>query len=400
MKRNLFILISLILTLVPLTGCVGLFLSEEERYQRAEDYALLRETLRTIGHDGNINFLRERNSMEQNLRALQRYRESYDYDSRKLVELLILLKSFDFIAEGLQNKAPNNPYFNDWPRGAGYDISSNAVRFRTEEIYWLMLLLSESDIPDEHYGLLDVLLENGENAFSRLSTDGATRSSIWFYYQINSPGLLERVNPSWDSFISDEMKTVFIEANDDIHQRFLQVIDGDGFRDTPHFASPARVFAPIEAKELMHEFPPMGLWDGGYIRIVSNPEQKHDINMSSFGAYLYAWESDVLVPVINPADARFAIYEEYTDGIFYAFFTGDRDFDLYLAILNIHIVDLLTGEEIFNESVISNYPPDEITWTTTFYGLIGDLKIVDGRYYYHDFDWAVFAAVMERHISE
>lgn len=155
----------------------------------------------------------------------------------------------------------------------------------------------------------------------------------------------------------------------------------------------------------MREFPPAGLWDGGYIRVVDDPTYRegfskygtsdYNINTSVYGAYTYARESDALVPVINPSDARFAVYEEYTDGAYYATYTGSRDFDAYLLNLNIRIVDLLTGEEIFSELALSNPPPEEISWSS-YYG-IGELRIVDGKYYYNDFDWGRYAAVMEEH---
>ncbi|WP_346064867.1 hypothetical protein [Lacrimispora amygdalina] len=104
-----------------------------------------------------------------------------------------------------------------------------------------------------------------------------------------------------------------------------------------------------------------------------------------------------MVPVINPSDARFAVYEQYTEGMYYATYatqTGNMDFDVYLLNLNIRIVDLLTGKVIFSESALSNPPPDEISWST-YYGY-GGLNLVDDKYYYNDFNWGKYAAVMER----
>lgn len=185
----------------------------------------------------------------------------------------------------------------------------------------------------------------------------------------------------------------------------MQAIDPKRFRNISFSNSPARVFSFGDAEALMKEYPPTGAWEGGYIRAINDPTASnaparyrystsdYNINMSVAGAYEYADQSDALVPVINPADARFAIYEDYADGDFYAAYTGTKDLDLYLLRLNIRIVDLLTGEEIFSESVQSNAPPQEITWTS--YHGIGDLRVVDGKYFYNDFDWGRYAAIME-----
>jgi len=144
----------------------------------------------------------------------------------------------------------------------------------------------------------------------------------------------------------------------------------------------------------------MGFWDGGYIRIADFDRRMYDINTSSYGAFIFERESNILVPAINPEDARFAIFEVYTGGVFYASYTGSRDFDAYLLHLDISIVDLLTGEEIFSESIMSNPPPEEITWST-YRGIgLGDPRIVDGKYFHNDFDFSRYASVMEAHLNQ
>jgi len=176
----------------------------------------------------------------------------------------------------------------------------------------------------------------------------------------------------------------------------MQAIDPRELREIQCYDSPARVFSPGEAEVLMAAYPPKGLWEGGYIRIAKFNEEVHRMVTAACGAFVYRDKSDSLVPVINPVDARFAIYEVYTAGPFYASYSGSRDFDAYLLRMSIRIVDLLAGEEIFSDSILSNPPPDELRW---LYILPGP-AVVDGKYYHNDFDFSKYAAVMEAHLSK
>lgn len=407
MKRSVIFLLFAITISIMLSSC-GASLSEEELQKRREDYLVLIDSHHAVGYDNNFKLLKEKNSMEENLRILWKYylsdHDFPDRDTRKNVELLIKLGNFDFIAEGLRSKAaPDNPYYNDWPRDSQYNTKSETVWFKDEEVLWLMLLLPDSDIPEEHSGLKEVLAECGKNILGGNQDEPATSEGIWFYYEKTSPGLLEKIDPKFLEYFSNEIKTAYKNADEDIQNRFINAIDIEQIRYIKHNDSPAHVFSLNEAEQLIKEFPPAGSWNGGYIRIVdpTYPEWidkygKSDDNISKsvYGAYTYAKESDSLVPVINPADARFAVYEEYTDGKYYATYTGDTNFAVYLLSLKIRIVDLLTGEEIFSELTLSNPPPNEISWTS--YGG-NDFKIVDGKYFYNDFDWGRYAAVMEKY---
>lgn len=409
MKRGAIFLLFVFTISIILSSC-GSSLSEVELQKRAADYTRLIDAVREVGYDKNFKLLKEKNTMEQNLRNLWMYylsdKDFNTRDTRKNTELLIMLGNYDFIAEGLKSQAsPNNPYYNDWPRDSQYSIQSDTVTFSREEVLWLMLLLKDSDIPKEHSGLKTVLAECGENILGQGMFEPGTGEGIWFYYEKTIPGLLMKIDPDFPDYLSNEIKTAFRNADDDIQNRFMQAIDSKYFRNIDYLQSPVHVFSFKEAEELMKEFPPTGSWNGGYIRVVDDPSTRmingkpvisdFNINPSAYGAYTYARESDALAPVINPADARFAVYEEYTEGEYYATYTGSRDIDVYRINLNIRIVDLLTGEEIFSESVLSNPPPHEIT-ERTFYG-IGGLTIVDGKYYYNDFDWSRYAAVMEEY---
>jgi len=403
MKRKIVFLLFALFISIILSSC-GLQLSEEELQRRANDYTVLVESLREVGYDKEFKSLKERKSIEENLRILWRDKQFYGFDdAHKNVELLVLLGNFDFIAEGLRrNASDDNPYYNDWPYNSQYTISSESISFDVSEVLWLMLLLPDADFPEDHLGLRDVLIEAGKNVLMRDSVGNVhiTTMSVWFYYEITNPGLLEQVNPDFRFFSSDEMKVAFLNADNDIQNRFVQAIDAGEFRYIHYPASPARVFSPDEAEALMRAFPPMGLWDGGYIRIADLDRRKYDINTHALGAFKYNDESDSLVPVIDPADARFAIFEVYTDGLYYASYTGHREMDAYLLLLDIRIVDLLTGEEIFSESILSNPPPEEITWTHLNGVGLGEPKIVDGKYYHNDFDFSRYAAVMEAHLNQ
>jgi len=401
MKRSIVFLLFALFISVMLSSC-GPPLSEEEQQRRAENYKLLVESLRAVGYDNDFKPLRERNSIEENLRILWRDRQFYRFDdSRKNVELLVLLGNFDFIAEGLRQKASDdNPYYYDWPINSQYVISSNSISFDRNEVLWLMLLLPDVDFPEDYSGLRDVLIEAGENVLMHGLFETATNMSVWFYYEKTNPGLLEQVNPNFESLLSDEIKIAFLSAGNDIQNRFMQVIDAREFRNLRDSNSPARVFSSDEAEALMRAFPPMGFWDGGYVRIADFNHRKHNINTSSNGAFIYERESNSLVPVINPSDARFAIYEVYRDGIFYSSYSGSMDCDAYLSRLNIRIVDLVTGEEIFSESILSNPPPEEITWSYLHGIGLGEPKIVDGKYFHNDFDFSRYAAVMEAHLNQ
>lgn len=409
MRRGAIFLMFLFFISIILSGC-GSSLSVEEIHKRSADYTRLIDTIKAVGYDSDFKLLKEKNTMEQNLRNLWLYYLSdNDFnarDTRKNTELLIMLGNYDFIAEGLRsNASPDDPYYNDWPRDSQYSTQSKKVIFSDEEVLWLMLLLKDSDIPEEHLGLKVVLAECGENILGQGTFEPGTREGIWFYYEKTIPGLLMKINPDFPEYLSNEIKTAFRNADDDIQNRFMQAIDPKYFRNIDYNQSPARVFSFKEAEEIMKEFCPIGSWDGGYIRIVDDPFSRmmngkpaisdFNNNPSAYGAYTYARESAALAPVINPADARFAVYEEYTEGEYYATYTGNRDIDVYRLNLNIHIVDLLSGEEIFSESVLSNLPPDEITERT--HNGIGGLTIVDGKYFYNDFDWSRYAAVMEEY---
>ena len=403
MKRNIVFLLFALFISVILSSC-GPPLSEEELQRRADNYTLLVDSLRAVGYDSDFKSLRERKSIEENLRILWRDRKVNGFDdSRKNAELLVLLGNFDFIAEGLRrNASDDNPHYYDWPRNSQYEISSESISFDGNEVLWLMLLLPDADFPEDHLGLRDVLIEAGGNALMRDSLGNVhiTSMSVWFYYEKTNPGLLEQVNPDFQFLSSDEMKIAFLSANNDIQNRFVQAIDAGEFRYIRYPTSPARVFSSDEAEALMQAFPPMGFWDGGYIRIADLDRRKYDINTSSLGAFIYEEESNSLVPVIDPADARFAIFEVYTDGTYYASYTGYREMDAYLLHLDIRIVDLLTGDEIFNESILSNPPPDEITWTTLHGIGFGEPRVVDGKYFHCDFDFSRYAAVMEAHLNQ
>ena len=377
-------------------------LSETELLRRSEDYALLTESLRSVGYTDAFA-LKEKNTIEENLRSLWERGQTLT-DAKKNADLLVLLGNFDFIAEGLKNnrsysknESPEHPYYRDWPRDSRYVTSSSAAKFSDKEVLWLMLLLPDAGFPEEHLGLRDVLAECGESVLMHGYSDGATKESIWFYYEKTIPGLLGKVKPGFPDYLSDEMRDSFLGANDDIQDRFMNVIDAGSFRNIDFFQSPARVFSFEEAEELMKEYPPTGSWDGGYIRAADFNHRKHDINISANGAYVYANEADALVPVINPADARFVVYEKYTNGVYYATYTGSMDVDVYRLNLYIRIVDLLTGKEIFHESLLSRPPPEELTWSS--YSWSSGLRIVDDKYYHNDFDYGKYAAVMVAYIN-
>jgi len=403
MKRSIVFLLFALFISVILSSC-GPPLSEEERQRRADNYTLLVESLKEVGYDNDFRSIRERNPIEANLRILWRDRKVNGLnDSLKNAELLVLLGNFDFIADGLRhNASDDNPYYYGWPHDSQYVTSSNSISFDANEVLWLMLLLPDSGFPEEHIGLRDVLIEACGNVLMRdlLGNVNITNMGVWFYYETTNPGLLEQVNPDFRPLLSDEMKTAFLSAGNDIQNRFVQAIDAGEFQNIRYPSSPARVFSSDEAEALMWAYPPMGYWDGGYIRIADFDRRMYDINTYSLGAFIYAEESNSLVPVINPADARFAVFEVYTDGVFYSSYTGHRIMDAYLLQLDISIVDLLTGEEIFSESVLSNPPPEEITWTHLNGIGLGEPKIVDGKYFHNDFDYSRYAAVMEAYINQ
>jgi len=389
MKRG-FVLLLLALALVS-TVSIYLFssrqspLSETELLQRAEDYALLVDSLKSVGYDENFS-LKETNSFEDNLRRLW-LREWAFTDARKNVELLLLLQNYDFIAEGIRSKAsPDNPYYNDWPRDSQYATSSKTAEFSTEEVLWLMMLLHDADLPETHAGFMGVLAEAGANALS------VGRNSIWFYFEKISPGLLERLYPSFWSGIQAPagIMDAYRIASDDIQNRFMQAIDLEQVRSNT--SRPKRMFVITEAEELMREYPPLYPWAGGYLRI------KDASNKPYLYPYDYEKMSDVLVAVTSPANARFAFYEDYTQKEYYATYimeNREKPIDVYLIILNIRIVDLVTGEEIFCESVPSNPPPDEIT-IFSYYGIGFPAS---GKHDHYDFDYERFVRALETYIT-
>ena len=359
-------------------------ISEAERQRRAVDYEHLVESLISVGYDDNFA-LKETNSIEDNLRRLW-LREWTFTDARKNVELLLVLQNFDFIAEGLRSKAsPDNAYFNDWPRDNLYTTSSKPAVFTYEEVLWLMMLLHDDDLPETHAGLADVLVESGANALF------VGKNSLWFYFEKTSPGLLERLYPSFSAGIQAPagMIEAFSLAGDAIQNRFMQAIDVEQVRNNIY--RPTNMFDITEAEELMREYPPLHPWDGGYLRI-KNDSEKHWLYPTA-----YEKMSDALVAVTSPANARFAFYEDYTQREYYATYgmeNFEMPFDVYLVVLNIRIVDLVTGEEIFSETVPSKPPPDEIT----FHTLYGIGLPTGGKYDHYDFDYERFASVLEAHV--
>lgn len=232
MKRGILFLLLMFAISIILSSC-GSSLSEEELQKRAEEYSLLIDTLQTVGYDNDFKLLKERNSIEQNLRILwaEYFSHATVKDARKNVELLILLGNFDFIAEGLRSKASSdNPYYNDWPRDSQNYTLSRTVSFSNEEVLWLMLLLPDSDFPEEYFGLKGILDECGENVLGKGLFGCGTSEGIWFYYEKTCPGLLEKVNPDFPDYFSDEIKAAFKNADDDIQNRFMQAIDVNSFR--------------------------------------------------------------------------------------------------------------------------------------------------------------------------
>ncbi len=400
-RRIVFLLFVLALTVsaILFIGSQG-SLSEEERQKRAEYYTLLAESLHAVGYEQDFA-LKESKAMEENLRRLW-LKESSFADARKNAELLVLVRNFDFIGEGLRKSSsygsPSmNPYYLDWPRDGRYVSSSNQAVFSHEEVLWLMLLLPDADFPQTHLGLLDVLSERGADAFRYRSN-----YSIWPYFEKNYPGYLKQMDPAfWAERVSDEMAAAFRSADDAIQDRFMQAVDIKEMQG--NYVRPRLILSLSEAEELMREFPPEGIWDGGYIRIVE-PKiigigTKHPANTS---AEVYESRSgDVLAAVSHPADARFAVYEEYTDKEYYSTYTrkGDIDdpIDVYLWKLHIRIVDLVTGKEILNETKRGNPPPEEIS----ILSMLRSAYITgEGEYNYSDFDYDRYAAVMVAHIGE
>ena len=373
MKRGIILLLlALAITALVITSCSQEPLSETELQKRAEDYALLVEALQSVGYTDGFR-LRESRSMEDNLRRLWSREDSFA-DPRKNMELLILLGNFDFMAEGLQSRASKN------------NTSLREARFSDEEVLWLMLLLPDADLPEIHDGLPDVLAECGAAVLS------SGNHCIWVYFEKTSPGLLERVHSSFyfGHNVPAGMAEVFRNASHDVQHQFMQTIDVEKVRQ--NLFRPTSILTYTEAQELLRDFPPTDPWEGGYIR-VKDDEEKRWLSPRE-----YENKSDVLVAVTSPANARFVVYEDYTQREFYATYVwdnSDRCLDVYLVVLHVRIVDLVTGEEILNESVPSDIPPDEISFAS-YYG-IGLPR--DGKHYRYDFTYDRYAAVMEVHLK-
>jgi len=369
-------------------------LSEDELQKRAEDYALLVESLQSVGYAETFA-LRENHSLEENLRRLWLGERAFN-DARKNAELLVSLGHFDFIAEGLKENisyvpSSKNSYYQDWPRDSGYVPSSRAVEFSYEEVLWLMLLLPDAAIPELHHGLREVLAERGGEALRKSQGD-----DIWPYFEKHYPGYLEQFEPRfWENYVTADMAYAFRNAGDDIQDRFIQSVDMERMRRSM-FRPRLRLSLP-EAEELLQEFPPTGAWDGGYLRVAETKASPDSARIPPFRPMnIYELRSDnVLAAVTHPADARFLILEEYTDKQYYSTYTWnnrDETFDVYLWKLKIRIVDLTTGKEFFRETKRGNPPPEKLSFFMS-------VPIYDGEYDHDDFDYDRYAEVIIAYIN-
>lgn len=398
MKRNI-ILIFLALTVFAVFFVSRIpRLSKEEQQKRAADYAFLLDSLQKVGYEERFA-LKESKSMEENLRRLWLKEPSF-VDARKNAELLVLLNNFDFIGEGVKKGSSydksTDPYYQNWPYDSQYITSSNTVDFSHEEVLWLILLLTDADFQKSQLGLCDVLIERGTEAFRNI-----TNYNIWPYFEKNYPGYLKQMDSTfWKERVSDEMVIAFHNADDGAQNRFMQAVDIKDMQS--NCVRPRLVLSFSEAEELIQKFPPEGKWNVGYIRIIE-PE------ITGFGtqqpartsASIYESLSDsVLAAVTHPADARFAVYEEYTEREYYSTYSrmdgSDDSFDVYIWLLHIRIVDLITGEVIFSETKRGNPPPEEIS-------IMQILRIStvtsDGEYNYDDFDYDRYANIMVEYIN-
>ena len=398
MKRGVALLLVILAVAVVWIMYNQTSLSEEERQKRAEDYALLVETLQAVGYEQGFD-LKETNSMEENLRRLWRWKSSQAMISvPKNAELLISLGNYDFIAEGLRSRAASHPYYDGWPRDPAYRKGSEKASFDADEALYLLLLLAQADLPEPHAALREVLIQSGVDALPQ-----SVYGRIWVYYEYTSPGLLARVAPDfWEKSpsVSAEMPNAFRAVGTDIQNLLVEAIDVDDLRSGLFRPTFCPTFA--EAEALLRAYPTQDPWAGGYLRIVDPPTiegvvaQRH---LALRNAMVYAYSQKTLTAVTNPAHARFAVYEAYTDPVYYSTYvfdgSGDRAFDVFLWNLDIRIVDLVSGEEIFSESTLGNPPPGELSFPMYTSGFA-----TNGGYHHSDFDYGRYAAVMAAHMEE
>jgi len=362
MKRSVCLILSFIFILC-LTACGREKLSEAQLAVRKADYERLTQSLRAVGYDHTFS-LDGRKTLEDNLRQL--WSEPSFNDARKNAELLVTLKNYDFIAEGLRtNVSRDNPYYKDWPKSSDYIYdykSSKFVSFERDEILWLVLLLPDEALPEEHSGLVDVFTECVPEAFRFRAGD-----VLWMYHERVASGLFEKLHPGYcENNVDNAFVSAFRQADKTIQDRLLNRLDFDKeIRDASY--RPRRNFTSEETEEFLTKPLPSDVWKGGYFRVV---DVDTPALLDNGNAELYSKLSDSLTCVSIPANARFAIYEQYTDKKLYDTYTvtqGDgfvnKEGDLievYTWNLFIRIVDLTTGKEILKESVRSSPPPNEI----------------------------------------
>lgn len=129
---------------------------------------------------------------------------------------------------------------------------------------------------------------------------------------------------------------------------------------------PKRTYTKSESEQLFSNFTPSNPKDGGYILITNlvNPPE----SMALAGNDPKRYEFGNLFCATSPNNARYAIYEDCTFE-FYGMYelssgSGKRDVRVYTPQAHVTVVDLMTGEVVFEDDIYGNTKESYFDGTT------------------------------------
>lgn len=358
MKRAIFTLLALVVGFL-LSSCTK---KTDDMAQLQEDgMAQLQEYLDSIGYDGSME-LRELNNPDS---------DSVDYNVRSLIGSLyfkdkpkesaeLILKSgcFSVLADTM------NFYL---PEDSEYRTGHYMYHVTGSAFLWAIILLEDYELPQEYEWIWDAIAEIAKNP-----DETRFNSVIAFaFLEKNNPGFYEKYYPGRST---NELDYPFAQLGGKARDTMIEHTDFSILL----MYGPHRIYGFEESESLLHDYPSTEAWQGSYVYFLKKNDYPYEVKPSYNGEKMF-WVS-------NPKYARFAIYEErgieYYDDYYYK--NRKSPVKVYIPKMNIRIVDLVSGEEIINETVLDDPPGDSFNTDAI------------GKFVWSDrFDYEKYVSIME-----
>ncbi|MDL2237878.1 hypothetical protein LJC56_08645 [Christensenellaceae bacterium OttesenSCG-928-K19] len=312
----------------------------------------LAEYLESIGYDGDYMPLEEK-TLAGNIVSLLS-QDFFRGDQKKAAELIGENRCYEVIVAGLNYLLNNDDNFVNDSNFIHYEdlpeYGADEYALDLETLFWGIIALPDSDFPDEYDHIPTALGE------AMIAADSEEKDKVYDYVSLTG----------YDSDSAELMATLYPDLFEPTTLGYAVVhsdISGALFWTMRESASalrsgPKRIFSPAEYTTLLGDsFVPSNPIDGGYIRIVDFSAMSADVRELALQSSLdnpeiYQLSSDSLFSATDPNYARFAIYETITvnHAGTYEGMDFNKQYDVYLPVWTIEIVDLTTGETVMTDT--------------------------------------------------